>query len=171
MYRILLRRMTNPMAFRVLGTYHTLIITLSPDMFFFEMWQNHYDTRMRARVLTLYVYLFSYFYAVPISMIQKAKKRMRKHTLIYSISFKSTFCEGLLHLGTNTLRRKKKLHSPTTHEVHTLENESYEKLWECEMGTVKGAGRAKGLCFFAPLGLTAFDAKLVTYCTICSFFL
>lgn len=106
---------------------------------------------------------FSYFYAVPISTIQKAKKRMRKPTLRYSISFKSTFCEA----G----KKKKKLHSPTTHEVHTLENESYEKLWECEMGTVKGAGKEKGLCFFAPLGLTAFDAKLVTYCTICSFFL
>lgn len=71
----------------------------------------------------------------------------------------------------HTEKKKKKLHSPTTHEVHNLENESYEKLWECEMGAVKGAGRGKGLCFFASLGLTAFDAKLVTYCTICSFFL
>lgn len=75
---------------------------------------------MRAGVLTLRVYLFSYFYAVPISMIQKAKKRMRKHTLRYSISFKSTFREGFLHLRINT-RGGKKLHLPTTHEVHIFE--------------------------------------------------
>lgn len=87
-------------------------------------------------------------------MSQKAKKRMNKHTLRYSVSFKSTSRESLLHLQANTQRKTN--HSPVSHQVHIFKNKGYKKRWGFEMET------AKGFCSVSALEHT-FDWFLAGY--------